>query len=351
MNKKGYLLIVLVCTVVLLFMVFSVQEEAQELTAAQETPVTPPRSPYEASISGVGVVEPSSENILIGTPLNRIVDKILVTSGKKIRKGDILFQLDSRDLQSELKIQKVAYENAQARYSKLRSLPRPEDLTAGEAALKSAQISSEQAKSQYQMILGLQDKRALSQQEINRRRFNFQMAQAKEEEAKANLEKIQAGAWKPDLDIAQNEVDQAKANIDKIKTEIERTIIRSPINGTVLQIKIHEGEFPPHDKPSMIVGNTNELHVRVNINQWDAPYFRSNAPAVAFLQGEARIEIPLKFVRIEPYLVSKQNITNEITEKLDTRVLQVIYEFKNASQLPIYVGQQVDVFIKAEFPR
>lgn len=139
---------------------------------------------------------------------------------------------------------------------------------------------------------------------------------------------------------------------DRIQTDIQRTIIRSPLNGKVLQIKIHEGEFPTAislQGPLMIVGNIDEIYLKVSINQFDAPYFRPEAHAVSFLRGNARVEFPLEFIRLEPFLVNKQNLTNEITEKVDTRVLQVIYRIITKDE-KIFVGQQMDVFIEAQFP-
>lgn len=311
---------------------------------------SPPLAPFKSSISGVGIVEASSENISIGTPVNRIINQVLITVGQDVKKGQVLFELENQDLQADVIARQVAYEIALANLKKLEALPRKEDLEAAEASIRSAQVELNQAKNQHDMVQGLQDSRALSQQEINRRQFAFEQAEARFQQAQANLNKIKSGTWKPDLQIAELEVQQAKASVDRAQAEVERTIIRSPIDGKVLQIKIHKGEFPATvNGPLMIVGDTDEMFVKVSINQFDAPYFRSDAPAVAFLRGSARAEFPLEFVRLEPYLVSKQNLTNEITEKVDTRVLQVIYRIKNKTE-NIFVGQQMDVFIEAEFP-
>jgi len=311
---------------------------------------TRPLSPYPSYISGVGIVEPSSENIFVGTPVNRIVDKIAVSVGQKVKKGDVLFRLESRDLQADLASRIVAYQDAVARLQKLEALPRKEDVAAVEAQLKNGQIELEQAKSQYDRVQGLEQTRALSDEEISRRHFRLEQAEAKVQQIQADLDKTKAGAWKPDLEIARLQVLQAKTNVKRTKADIARTIIRSPIDGTVLQIKTHEGESPLSEgskSPPIIIGNTNPLHVRVSINQFDASHFRQDAPAVAFVQGNARVEFPLKFVKLEPYFVAKQNLTNEITEKVDTRVLQAIYCFDKDDQR-IFVGQQMDVFIKTD---
>jgi HlyD family secretion protein len=351
MNRHYFLWIVLI-TLICAFVVFYSMWETIK-PPAPPPPVLPhPIVPFKSYISGVGIVEASSDNIFIGTPVNRIVEKVFVHTGQEVKKGDILFKLEDQDLLADLASRQVEYEIAKAKLQKMKELPRREDIIAAEAALQIAQVELEQAKNQYEMVQGLQDLRALSQQDINRRRFNYEQAQARWREAQANLNKVKAGTWKPDLEIASLEVQQAKTNIDRVKADIQRTIIRSPIDGKVLQIKIHAGESPATigaNGPLMIVGNINEFYLKVSINQFDAPYFRPEAPAVAYLRGNMRIEFPLEFVRLVPYLVNKQNLTNDITEQVDTRVLQVIYLIK-AQDHHIFVGQQMDVFIEAEFP-
>ena len=68
--------------------------------------------------------------------------------------------------------------------------------------------------------------------------------------------------------------------------------------------------------------------------------------AIARLRGNADITVPLSFVRLEPYVLAKRSLTGDTTERVDTRVLQAIYAFA-PSDFPAFVGQQVDVFIKA----
>lgn len=348
MHSKYFLFIVAIALICLFLIFFSLWREI-EAPLTKDTGIPPPRAPYESQISGVGIVEASSDNITIGTPVNRIIDKVLVTVGQKVKKGDALFQLENLDLKANLMTQQTAYEIAVANLQKLQSLPRAEDLAAAKAAMKNAQVELEFVKKQYEMVQALQDSRAISQEEKNRRLFNYQQSEAKLQQVQADLEKIEAGAWKPDLEIAQLEVQQANANVNRIQAEIQRTTIQSPIDGTILQIKIHEGEMPPYDSfrtPLMVLGNTEDLFLRVSINQLLIPEFQPEAPAVAFIQGNSRFQYPLEFVRIEPLLVHKQDLTNEITERIDTRVLQIIYRIKKDVP-PLFVGQQMDVFIEA----
>jgi hypothetical protein len=88
------------------------------------------------------------------------------------------------------------------------------------------------------------------------------------------------------------------------------------------------------------------LHVRVDVDENDASRVSATTPATGYLRGNKNIKTPLTFVRFEPYVVPKKSLTGDTTERVDTRVLQVIYSFER-NDLPIFVGQQMDVFIDA----
>lgn len=306
-------------------------------------------SPYKSYISAVGIVEASTGNINIGSPVNRVVAKIEVKVGQKVKEGDVLFRLESNDLQADLTGRRADYENAEANLNKLLALPRKEDIDSAHAQLKVASAVLEEAKGQYQRIVGL-SKGALSDEEIRRRHSAFEQSEARYNEAQANVAKTQSGAWAPDLEIAKWKVKQSEAVLQRAEADLERTIIRAPTDATILQIKIHEGEFPPSDssRPPMVIGNIDTMHLRVSINQYDASYFDTKAPAVAYVQGNSDISFPLYFVHLEPFFVTKQNLNNSITEKVDTRVLQAIYCFEEGENR-VFVGQQMDVFIDTNF--
>jgi hypothetical protein len=96
----------------------------------------------------------------------------------------------------------------------------------------------------------------------------------------------------------------------------------------------------------MVLGNVDTLHVRVDIDENDAWRLDKGAPATAYVRGNRNLNTPIKFVRVEPYVVPKRSLTGESTERVDTRVLQALYSFE-PGKLPVYVGQQMDVFIEA----
>jgi hypothetical protein len=89
---------------------------------------------------------------------------------------------------------------------------------------------------------------------------------------------------------------------------------------------------------------TDKVNVRVDIDEHDIPRFKPGAAAMASFRGAPDKKFPLDFVRVEPYVIPKKSLTGDNTERVDTRVLQVIYSLKTEGK-PIYVGQQLDVFI------
>jgi HlyD family secretion protein len=89
------------------------------------------------------------------------------------------------------------------------------------------------------------------------------------------------------------------------------------------------------------------LHVRIDIDEHDIPRFRPGLPAKASLRGHSESAYPLNFVRVEPYVIPKKSLTGDNSERVDTRVLQVIYSL-DTSDKPIYVGHQLDVFIDSD---
>ena len=148
---------------------------------------------------------------------------------------------------------------------------------------------------------------------------------------------------------AEAALGQARAQANAARVDLDRLTVRAPVDGQVLQLKIHPGEFATTgvlQTPLLMLGNVDLLCLRVDVDENEAWRVRPGAPGVAYLRGNRQISTPLEFVRFEPYIVPKKSLTGDTSERVDTRVLQVIYSFKR-NDLPIYAGQQMDVYIDA----
>jgi HlyD family secretion protein len=133
---------------------------------------------------------------------------------------------------------------------------------------------------------------------------------------------------------------------------VEVLTTRAPIDCRVLQVNINPGEYTPSTSPNipaMLLGGLEHWHIRTDINESDAWRFMSNQKAMAYVRGNNKMILPLKFKYVEPYVVPKKSLTGDSGERVDTRVLQVIYSF-DPLLYPnqIFFGQQMDVFIESE---
>jgi multidrug resistance efflux pump len=180
-------------------------------------------------------------------------------------------------------------------------------------------------------------------------RYAYYAAKATYAKAKADLERILAGSWKEDVEIARAAVQMAQSQVDNIKTSLERLTVRAPMDGEVLQLNVRLGQFAAMTwkEPMIVLGDSKRLHVRVDIDENDLPYFSKGAEAIATLKGRPQVRFPLNFVYVEPYVIPKQSLTGYNSERVDTRVLQVIYELAEDRQIDVYIGQQMDVYLQA----
>jgi multidrug efflux pump subunit AcrA (membrane-fusion protein) len=269
-------------------------------------------SDFEKTVAAVGIVETSTENISIGTPLGGVVARVYVTAGQTVGEGDPLFEIDTRNLRADREVRNQTLVVARAQ--------------AGVAAARLDDLTQ-----QLEFAEHVNDKRAISVEEVSRRRSAVQTAAAEVAAARAQI-------------LA------AEAQAHAVGVDIERSTVRAPIDAEVLQVKVRAGEFAPAGptpQPLILLGRSKPFHVRVDVDEHEGWRVPAGAPAMGHVRGNAALKTPLRFVRFEPFVVPKRSLTGDSTERVDTRVLQVIYRVER-DDLPLFVGQQIDVFIDAQ---
>jgi multidrug resistance efflux pump len=284
---------------------------------------------------------------------------VTVRVGQTVRPGDPLFQLDDRQLQAELGVRRANLDSAKATLAKLDRAPRPAELPPAEARVVEAKANVKSAQNNYDRIRRLAGTSALSDDELTNRVWSLEVAQAQLSKAEADLALLKEGTWDPDKVVAAAAVKQSEAAVAQTRTELDRLIVRAPrlfwppdgksaerSEFKVLQVNVRPGEFvgAVPGTALIVLGHVGRLHVRVDIDENDIPRFRPDLPGVAKPRGEPGLEFPLTFVRVEPYVIPKKSLTGGNTERVDTRVLQVIYALDTKGK-PLYVGQQMDVFL------
>lgn len=328
--------------------VLSVKRMTPTVVQAQP-PSPPPTAAFANQVGAVGLVEPATENIGVSLPVSGLVTRIAVQAGETVRRGQLLFSLDDRDLRSELALRETNVMLVKAKLMKLESSPRPEEIPPAQSRIDEAKALLEDAKVQLRAMEAVKDQRAIRQEDLLRRRRAVESAEARLQQAEANMRLLKAGTWKPDLEVARAELRQAEAQVQRIQADLTRLQVTAPIDGKILQLKVRLGEYAQSGtlaQPLILMGQVDQLHIRADIDEKDAWRFKSGAAASGAVRGNSAIKYPLQFVRVEPYVIPKRNLTGDSTERVDTRVLQVIYRLPKEASL--YPGQQMDLSIGAQ---
>ena len=260
--------------------------------------VSPVKNPFKDALSAAGIIEAVNDHVEIGTSVPGIITHIYKEVGETIKRGEPLLCLDTQELCAETEIK--------------------------QAQVECARIRLEYVQDQLNRLKSVQDPRAISQNDLKTKEF--------------------------DVQVAASELKAALAELHWLQIRIEKMTLLAPQDGVIIRRKAKIGEYLAVDgkETAFIIGDLSRLQVRADIDEQNASFFVPRGQAFAFPKNNPDKSIPLQFVRIEPYVIPKKSLTGLGEEKVDTRVLQVVYTLEAPQDFALYVGQQVDVFIDRE---
>lgn len=271
--------------------------------------IAPSALPYADVIAGSGIVESSQRDVLVAAPSAGVVADVSVKVGDHVARGDVLFTLDRRLTSADVTTRRAAREAARIKR-------------------REQQASADQATEQLRIAESVSDPRAVSADELVQRRASAAIAHAR-------------------VLAAEAEILSRDAELAAARATDELRVVRAPRDGDVLQVGVRPGEYTMGGSGEIPVrlGGIDRLQVRVDVDENDAWRFVPGGRARLILRGNAALQTDLRFEYVEPYVKPKTSLTGSSSERVDTRVLQVVFSFP-AHALPIYVGQQVDVVIE-----
>ena len=307
----------------------------------------PTKSPFSNRVAGSGLVEPATEIMNIGTSISGTVQSISVKEGQLLKKGDILFTIDQRDTVAQLGAAKAKLEVATRKVEQLKSMPRVEDVDRAKAIVAQRQSAVDDATLRLQRLNAVEDQSAISANEKPTRMFELNLTTSRLAEAQSELAKLMKGTYPEDLAVAVAEAKVVDADVGMLQTDLAQSEVKAPIDGTVLRVNARAGEFAAAGtlrEGLVVMGQLTPLHIRVDVDELDAWRFDPKGKAVAVLRGGKIVEFPIEYVRTVPVVIPKRTLTGENSERIDTRVMEMIYRFTqdNPKVLP---GQLLDVYI------
>jgi HlyD family secretion protein len=303
---------ILVACAGICLMVYALRAQAEnQPILGGDPPVMPPAKPYKEAVAATGILEALSENVAIGVPMPGLVTEVRVKVNDFVKKDQPLLKLDDRDLRAEQL-----------------SIQAQQEISRAQIAVSEAQLAK--LESQLSRLNSVSDSRAVSQDDLENRKQDVAISQAQ-------------------LTAARSQLAAAEASLKRNALLIERLVVLAPRDGNIIQVNIRAGEYAAISpkNPVMILGETGKLQVRADIDEQSAARIRPGQSAYGYLKGDPSVTFPLEFIRVEPYVIPKTSLTGSSAERVDTRVLQVIYSLNRPTDPPLYVGQQVDLFIEA----
>jgi len=287
--------------------------------------------------SAPGVTEPASRALQIFSELPGIIRQVYVKSGDRVSKGQLLFELTNDTQSAAVRHREALVRMAKANLAKLKSWEREEDRRIAKAQWEEAEAMADLARSEQDRVALLVPQGAAPPQEISFVRETYAAAEARAGAAKARYDLAIAGPSTEDLEVAQAAVAEAQSQLEIAKTQLDKTQVRSPIDGIVIYRFREPGEavLPDIPKPVLSLGNRDTLHLRADVDETDIARVRPGQRIFATVLAFGSKRFAGEVVHVEQTLGRKNFRTYRPTEKADTKILEVVIALEDGRDLPL----------------
>jgi ABC exporter DevB family membrane fusion protein len=298
-------------------------------------------------IAGPGRVEPSSEDIKIGSELSGRLKSVNVEEGDAIQRGQVLAELENADYRAQVESARANVIAKQAVLRKVINGARRQERDEARSSVNEAKAVTENAKSELHRRQELFSAGVVSREELERYAREADVAQAKYEAAVQQHALVDDHAREEDRSLAEADLQLAQAQLNEAQARYDKTFIRSPLDGTVLRKHHRSGESVSNSStvpdPVLTIGDRKRLRVRVDVDETDVSKVNVGQKAYVTADAFGKQKFWGHVVRVGQQLGPKNVRTDEPTEKVDTKILETLVELDPGSHLPD--GLRVDAFI------
>jgi len=329
---------------------------------AQPPLFSPAANPYSQGIYSEGLIESDQaqgENINIYPEVSGPITQIQVSEGQLVHRGDTLLTIDDSVQRATTEQLRSQADAALAMLNELKAEPRPENLAVANAQVQNAQANLKNAQDalakqehSYEM-----DHRSISMDALDNARNAEKIASTNLEVVQKQYALTRAGAWIYDLQNQERQYTALSKAYAASAALLGKYTIRAPSDGVVLTLQTGVGSYVSpqgaydsytqgYDPLIVMAMPQAHLEVRAYIDEIliDRLPETGKIKAEMFVRG-TKTHVPLTFARIQPYVSPKIELSDGRLERVDVRVLPVIFRFENTSTLHLYPGQLVDVYV------
>jgi HlyD family secretion protein len=323
---------------------------------------SPPTNPYTQGIYAEGIVEsdqPSGENINIYPEVPGTVKSVLVAEGQQIKKGQELLVIDDSVQRATVEQQESQAQAAHTLLDELRAQPRKENLDVAMAQIEAAQASLKTAQDALLKQQGAYElnPKSISKDALDSAANVASVAKANLAVAQKQYDLIKAGAWVYDINNQEKTYNALQKALTSSTALLTKYTLRAPRDGVVMAVNVSPGSFVSTQgsfeqytqgmAPLISLGSPPQwLNVRCYVDEILVP----RLPALDKIKAEltvrgSTVKIPMQFVRVQPFVSPKIELSDQRQELVDVRVLPVIFRIKRPENVTLYPGSLVDVYI------
>lgn len=328
---------------------------------AQPPASQPVTSPYPTGIYANGIIEsdqPSGSNINLYPEVSGPITQVLVHEGQRVPAGTPLFSIDDSVQRATTEQLRLAAEASRALLDELKAQPRQETLAIAGAQVGLAEAGLKVTRGQYDRRRASfdLDPKSISKDVLDTAEDAVSQAAASLEVARKQYALTAAGAWSYDVVSQERQTEALSQAYAAAAALLQKYSVKAPVDGVVLIVNAtvgsyvsSQGAYNAHTQgldPLVVMGAPQDnLAVRCYVDE----ILVSRLPSAWHIRAQMTvrgtdIKVPLEFVRVQPYVSPKIELSNERQEQVDLRVLPVIFRFPK-QDVPVYPGQLVDVYI------
>jgi HlyD family secretion protein len=321
--------------------------------AFQPAPVVLASPLKEVMVAAPGRVEPISEEIKVGSELSGRLVAVLVEEGDLVRRGQPLAVLENSEYRARLASAEAMVKQKESELRRVLNGARDQERREAWATVMEARAKMENSIVEMERRKALHRDGVVAREEADRAGREYQVEKARYEAAIERHALIDDKAREEDQSKAEADVELARAQLDEAKARLEKTTVRSPISGIVLQKHLKAGENVVNSNtssmPIVTVADITRLRVRADIDETDIGKIKLGQKAYVKADAYGDKKFFGKVVRIGQVLGKKNIRTDEPTERVDTKILETLIEIDADSKLPS--GLRVDAFVNVSDQR
>lgn len=260
-----------------------------------------------ANVVAAGRVEGAGPTLSIGSAASGAVSEILVHEGSRVRAGDILFKLDCKPIEAEVRSRQAQADAAQAAFDRARNGSRPDEIAVGEAVVGYSQARADEAAKTLGRTEAMREGVSVTLARVLEVERDARIATAQLAEAKARLSLLRAGSREEDVREAQAKHNVAAADLDATRARLDQCSIHAPVDGVVLDVRVNPGRFLSLAVPEPLLEMVQDdpLRVRAEVELRDLGRVCLAQSATVSAEALAKTTIRAQVASISP-VVSNQ---------------------------------------------